>query len=160
MVQIMCRWILVVVALMLLLRLPPAAAAEAAEGYGKVRKVLLHQVDKKGRHTLSPSLYDRDAYQAHLRKHPEEVSAIRFDVHWQARLPARIPLRLRVEVRTARHPKPLVLEREIEPKPWYNRWSSLHLDGEAFRESGGVIAWRASLLQGDRLVGEQKSFLW
>ena len=152
----MHRWIPIAVTLLLL----ASEGAHAATGYGRIRKVLLHQVDRKGRHTLSPSLYDRDAYQAHLRSHPDEVSAIRFDVHWQARLPDRVPLQLRIEVRTARHPKALVLERRIESKPWYNSWSSLHLDGEAFRESGGVIAWRATLWQGERLVSEQKSFLW
>ena len=152
----MRRCIPIAVALLLL----AFDGAQAATGYGRIRKVLLHQVDRKGRHTLSPSLYDRDAYQAHLRSHPAEVSAIRFDVHWQARLPARVPLQLRIEVRTARHPKPLVLERRIEPKPWHQSWSSLHLDGEAFRESGGIVAWRATLWQGESLVAEQKSFLW
>ena len=53
-------------------------ASQAAEG--KIIKVLPHLLDKKGRHTLSPSLYERDAYQAKLRTHPEDISALRFDV--------------------------------------------------------------------------------
>ena len=32
----------------------------------------------------SPSLFDRDAYQAYLREHTNEVSAMRFDIQWQA----------------------------------------------------------------------------
>ena len=33
---------------------------------------------------ISPSLFDRDAYQAYLRQHTNEISAIRFDVLWSA----------------------------------------------------------------------------
>ena len=34
---------------------------------GKISKVLPHWLDLQGRHTLSPSLLERDAYQAKLR---------------------------------------------------------------------------------------------
>ena len=52
---------------------------------GKIVKVLPHFLDAKGRHTLSPSLFERDAYQAQLRAHPEQRSGIRYDIHWRAR---------------------------------------------------------------------------
>ena len=52
------------------------AASAAAELSGKVVKVLPHYLDLEGRHTLSPSLYERDAYQAVLRQHPERRSGI------------------------------------------------------------------------------------
>ncbi len=44
-----------------------ATAWSATAAPAKVIKVLPHFLDQKGRHALSPSLYDRDAYQAHLR---------------------------------------------------------------------------------------------
>lgn len=145
--------------LVLLFLLLPAGVDGATDTV-RIRKVLPHLLDRKGRHAVSPSLYDRDAYQDHLRRHPEEVSALRFDIHWQARMERRQPLQLRLEVRTGRQPKPLVLERTVQPGRWYNSWSSLSLDGEAFRESGGVVAWRATLWQGEQLLAEQRSFLW
>ena len=37
----------------------------------KIAKVLPQLLDDQGRHTVSPSLYGRDAYQALLREHPE-----------------------------------------------------------------------------------------
>ena len=59
-----------------LLTLPFAAVADGA----RVVKVLPHFLDLQGRHTLSPSLFERDAYQALLRKNPGQRSAVRFDV--------------------------------------------------------------------------------
>ena len=47
--------------------------------------MLPHYLDKEGRHTLSPSLYERDAYQAILRQNPEKRGGMRFDVQWKAR---------------------------------------------------------------------------
>ena len=56
------------------------AAASAATG--KVIKVLPQFLDLKGRHSLSPSLYDRDAYQAQLRDTKTNISGMRFAVQW------------------------------------------------------------------------------
>ena len=44
--------------------------ANAAHAEAKISKVLPHWLDKKGRHTLSPSLFERDAYQAQLPRQP------------------------------------------------------------------------------------------
>ena len=49
----------------------------------RVMKVLPQFLDTNGVHTLSPSLYERDAYQAYLREHPDKRSGIRFEVHWR-----------------------------------------------------------------------------
>ena len=38
--------------------------ADACTAASKISKVLPHLLDKQGRHTLSPSLLERDAYQA------------------------------------------------------------------------------------------------
>src|SRR6266705_3403962 len=76
-----------------------ACTLSVEAGTGKVAKVLPHFLDLQGRHTLYPSLYERDAYQALLRQHPEKRSGIRFDVEWRTKGPIWEPLTLRVELR-------------------------------------------------------------
>ena len=135
----------------------------ATAATGRVVKVLPHFLDLQGRHSVSPSLYDRDAYQAQLRKHPEQRSGLRFDVHWRA-TGVSGKLKLRVELRgTAQgtQPRQTTLETEVaRGKSSANRWDSLLLGGEAFKDFGEVTAWRVTLWDGEQLVGEQKSFLW
>ena len=60
------------------------AAATPAPKTGRVVKVLPLFLDLKGHDAISPSLFDRDAYQAFLRQHTNDISAIRFDVLWKA----------------------------------------------------------------------------
>ena len=76
-----------------------AAAFSASAANGKVVKVLPHFLDLKGRHSLSPSLYDRDAYQAKLRQNPALCSGMRFDVLWRGRSATNEMATLRVELR-------------------------------------------------------------
>ena len=82
-----------------LLLIPLATLTDAADA--KVRKVLPSLVDLEGRASLHPSLYERDAYQAYLRKNPELVGGMRFDVHWSAPVAKAQPLELRLELRGA-----------------------------------------------------------
>jgi hypothetical protein len=153
------RWTLCVLSLCFL----TMAASAATEASGKVIKVLPHYLDLEGRHSLSPSLYERDAYQAVLRQHPEKRSGIRFDVQWKAHGPAETPLKLRAELRGSIRDKRLtqtVLEKEVHPGGWFGHWLSLPLTGEEFKNFGDLTAWRVTLWDGDRLLSEQKSFLW
>src|SRR5262245_58449513 len=132
--------------------------AEAATG--RVMKVLPHLLDLKGRHTLSPSLYERDAYQARLRLHPEERSGIRFDVQWKSKGGVWEPLKLVVQLRglpQGELPKEWVLEKAVEPGQWFSQWTSLTLQGLEYKGVGEVTAWRVSLWEGKQLLGEQKS---
>jgi len=57
-----------------------AGSLSASAATGKILKVLPQFLDTKGRNSLSPSLYERDAYQVVLREHPERRSAMRFYV--------------------------------------------------------------------------------
>jgi hypothetical protein len=142
-----------------------AATLSAVAATGRVVKVLPHYLDLKGRHSLSPSLYDRDAYQAQLRQHPEQRSGLRFDVLWRGRAPGGTPLTLRAELRgTAKGNLPTQTTIETEVKVGKSgstsRWAKLTLAGEDYKEFGDVTAWRVTLWNGDQLVAEQKSFLW
>lgn len=134
----------------------------ASADTGRVIKVLPHYLDLQGHHTLSPSLYDRDAYQAQLRQHPDQCSGIRYDIQWKARAAKGTVLKLRVELRGEAKgglPRQTQLEKEVKPG-WFSKWTSLTLGGEDYKKFGEVVAWRATLWDGDHLMGEQKSFLW
>ena|SRR5258708_7995433 len=140
-----------------------AAASASAAASGRVIKVLPHYLDLKGLHTLSPSLYERDAYQAFLRLHPEQRSTLRFDVQWKAKTEVGAGLKLRIELRgiaQGNTPKELVLETPVGPGGFFSHWASLKLTPEQYKQCGEVTAWRATLWDHDELLGEQKSFLW
>jgi hypothetical protein len=137
-----------------------ANAADAVTGH--VFKVLPLLLDQQGRTALSPSLYDRDAYQAQLRQHTNQISAIRYDVLWSAKNAGDAKLKLRLELRGVgplNLPKLKTMEAEVTPG-FFRKWTELKLDGDEYKSFGAVTAWRASLWDGDKLVGEQKSFLW
>lgn len=143
-----------------LLWLGGAVLATAADP--KIYKVLPHLLDDKGRHALSPSLYERDAYQALLRKQPEKVQGLRFDVNWRTPSSITGPLTLRLELRTANRPmvSPVVLETSVKPGFFGRKWNALAVNGDQYREMGSVLAWRATLLEGGREIAVKTSFLW
>ena len=140
-----------------------ALTLSAVAATGRIVKVLPCFLDLKGRHSLSPSLFDRDAYQAQLRLHPELRSAVRFDVHWRV-ASATGKLKLRAELRgtaPGNLPHETKLEIELEPaKSAGGRWTALTLAGEDYKKFGEVTAWRVTLWDGEQMLGEQKSFLW
>ncbi len=139
-----------------------AAAAGAQAATGRVIKVLPQFLDMKGRASISPSLYDRDAYQAQLRQHANQRSAMRFVVQWKAKPHTLAGLKLRVELRgmaEGNEPRQALLETNVTAGR-FSKWTTLTLNGEAYKQFGEVTAWRATLWDGDQLLGEQKSFLW
>jgi hypothetical protein len=148
------------VILLLLGSLSATFASDAASG--RVVKVLPLLLDLKGRDAVSPSLYDRDAYQVYLRQHTNEISAIRFDVLWKASNAGGVKLKLRVELRgvgAGGLPRQMTLEQSVTPG-FFRHWTSLALGGADYKNFGELVAWRATLWSDDRLLGEQKSFLW
>lgn len=147
----------------LILALCCLVSAAASAATGRVIKVLPQFLDLKGRHALSPSLYDRDAYQAYLRSHTNDISGMRFAVQWKTSGASTAPLKLRVEIRGITHgdlPPKIVLEQEVKPGFWFSHWAALPLTGDDYKKIGEVTAWRATLWDGDQMLSEQKSFLW
>ncbi|MDP7049727.1 MAG: hypothetical protein QF721_09765 [Verrucomicrobiota bacterium] len=124
---------------------------------GRISKVLPHWLDLQGRHTLSPSLLERDAYQAQLRADRSLCSGIRFDVKWSKN--NRGNVKLQVELRVTGQTKAIQLEQPIQPTR-RSGWNAITLDGDAFNAIGEIIAWRVLLLDGDTVLAEQRSFLW
>jgi hypothetical protein len=136
-------------------------AAQAATG--KVIKVLPLFLDLKGRQALSPSLYERDAYQAILRQHPEKRSGLRYAIQWKAKGGVWEPLKIRLEVRGIAEgnlPRELTIDKNVEHGGRFSRWSSITLGREEYAVLGEVTAWRVTLWEGEQMLGEQKSFLW
>jgi hypothetical protein len=146
--------------LILLGSLSMAFADEAA--VGRVVKVLPLFLDFKSHDAISPSLYDRDAYQVYLRQHPDQRSAIRFDVLWKASKTGSAELKLWVELRGIGQngmPRQVTLDQVVKPG-FFRHWTSVTLGGEDYKNFGELVAWRVTLWAGDQLLGEQKSFLW
>lgn len=129
---------------------------------GKIAKVLPHVLDQQGRHTLYPSLFERDAYQHQLQQAPNEQSGIRFDIKWKVNGSTESPLKLKVTLRgsEAYRTEPLTLTKEVHSKGWFGTWSRLPLTGKPFEKMGKLMAWRVTLWHGDKLLDEQTSFLW
>jgi hypothetical protein len=138
----------------------PACATNKTTG--NVVKVLPFHLDREGRIAKSPSLFDRDAYQAYLRLHTNEISGVRYDVLWSAKNTGTNTLKVRVELRgfaTSKIPSFKTLETEVKPG-FFRTWTELRLAGNEFIQFGSVTAWRATLWEGDTQLAEQKSFLW
>ncbi len=124
---------------------------------GKISKVLLHWLDLQGRHTLSPSLLERDAYQPKLRADRTLCSGFRFYVKWAKNTSGTVKLQL--ELRVTGEAKPIVRELAVKPSR-RGGWDAVTLDGDAFMAIGKIIAWRMRLLDGDIELAERRSFLW
>jgi hypothetical protein len=152
------RPVLSLITLALILWVTPALG-----GAGKVTKVLPQFLDREGRQSLTPSLYDRDAYQAQLRLHPEQRSGICYNIRCKTKGPFYESLRLRVELRGMAHgdlPSQLTTEQVIEPTGFLGRWMEVYLRGKEYENIGEVTAWRVSLWEGEHVLSEQHSFLW
>lgn len=128
-------------------------------GSHKVMKVLPHLLDLAGRHAPAPSLYERDAHQAFLRANPEQIQGLRFDIQYRASAYYFTP-RLRLEVRGSKAPKTVNFEQPFRRSGWFGRWLRIPVDRETFQRLGDIVAWRATLWDGEKLLAEQKSFLW
>lgn len=155
----MRKWLLAIVLAGVFSLAPVATAAT-----GRIVKVLPEFLDTQGRTSLSPSLYERDAYQAMLRLHPERRSGLRYFVQWQTRGAVWERLTLRLELRgtvEGNLPKQLVIDKVLVNKGRrYSRWAEITLSDQEYKHLGAVTAWRASLWEGSKSLGQQQSFLW
>jgi hypothetical protein len=143
---------------LVILLLLVGASAPAADA-GKVLKVLPQYLDLQGRTSLSPSLYERDAYQAQLRNKPEQRSGIVFNVRWRAAK----ELKMRIEARgiiRGKKPSEVTLEQTVPKHGSFGNWTKHTITGEDFKKLDTLTAWRVTLWDGDQQVSEYKSFLW
>lgn len=139
------------------------AASFGARGEeGRIFKVLPQYLDKQGRHTISASLFGRDAYQAKLRKYPQDRGGMRMAVEWNAHGADNANLKLRVELRglNGNRLRTMTLEKPVVKEGWFRDWSELRLTGTNYDGFGELVAWRASLWDGSKELSSQQSFLW
>ena len=153
-------------ALVLLVSLWLTRAARAdgsAPIAGRVRKVLPLLLNARGQDALSPSLFERDAYQMYLRLHTNEIAAVRYDLQWKATGPKGAAVKIQLELRAiAPDGSPVLetLQTTGTVHGYFSHWSSFKLTGDEYKKVSAAVAWRATVWSGDQLLGEQKSFLW
>ena len=129
-------------------------------------KVLPQYLDLKGRNSVAPSLYERDAYQVYLRDHPDKRSGMRFFVQWKAKGPAAEPLKLRVELRGTAEgnllqtPAPMRLLSQMGDTPGGLAQGLLRgLAGEALAHPGLPASGAARLRPRDRAGSDRHRML-
>lgn len=140
-----------------------AETAADAKPVAVIKKTLRHLLDTQGRHTQSPSLLDRDAYQAHLREHPEEVTGLRYELQIKYSSRPLAPLTIRVEIRHGKAADIQTTTHETKFEPAGRRrsqWARLTIEGEDFQALGDIIAWQVTLWDGESKVASDESFLW
>jgi hypothetical protein len=142
---------------LLLLLAPSLWAAE-----GRVVKVLPEFFDSKGRHALSPSLYERDAYQVIMRKDRSKRGGLGLEVQWKAKNVDWNNLKLRAEMRglvgdTIRN---VTIEEPAKKSGLFGNWAELKIDRADYATFGELVAWRVTLWEGEHKLGELQSFLW
>jgi hypothetical protein len=137
-------------------------ALSARAGEGRVIKVLPQLLDKQGRHALSPSLYERDAYQFILRRAPSKQAALRLAIQWKAKNVDSSKLKLRAEMRglIGAELHSITVEEPVQKTGYFSKWSEIKIEGAKFHEFGQLVAWRVSLWEGDKQLSQMQSFLW
>jgi hypothetical protein len=123
-------------------------------------KVLPQFIDQQGRVALNPSLYERDAYQAYLRTHPEERAGLSFAVQWKSRDTRQTLLRLELRGNRGKNGTTAMIEEPVRHRGLFGSWSRVTLTADAYKNLGELSAWRATLWDGETMLAEQKSFLW
>lgn len=131
-------------------------------GEGSIVKMLPLLLSTNRQDALSPSLFDRDAYQVYLRAHTNEITAVRYDVLWRVKHPGAAKYKLRLELHgpvVNGKPRQKVMEMEVKPT-FFRHWDSLVMAGDEYKNFGEAVAWRVTLWADNQMLAEQKSFLW
>lgn len=126
----------------------------------KILKVLPHYLDLNGKHAVSPSLFDRDAYQAFLMKNPEKCSGLRFDINWRAFKTQNLVIKIEMRGSADNGAKVYTVEKPLKKETFWGNWTTVYYTGENFKQLGKLLAWRVTLWRNGDILSEQKSFLW
>lgn len=144
------------IVILCLLAVVPVASAKNS----RIVKVLPQFLDQNGKNAVAPSLYERDAYQAHLREHPELRSGLGFFVQWKGKKHQQLLMRVEMRGVFGNVTKFRIVEEPVQKEGWFSTWTTVKFTGPDYKQFGDLIAWRVTLLEGDQVISEQKSFLW
>ncbi len=148
------RWVALFSALL------TAGCAILSTGPGHIDKVLVHYLDGEGRHARGGTLLDRDIFQRELRDSPSRIAAVRFDIKWAGTALDANATRLRVEIRGTKQIVPIVIEQPAGIPRQMARWTGVALSPAEYQKLGALESWRVSLIEGNRTISHQQSFLW
>lgn len=128
----------------------------------RILKVLPHFLDLEGRHTVNPSLFDRDAYQFELRQNPALRGGLRFDVLWRTTPTRPGAFTLKLELRGSKAPEqsPVILTTRAFARGGFSQWTRVPVRGNNYEALGELLAWRVTLWREEEQLAEQTSFLW
>ena len=147
----------------------PSALGASSAGAGdaptppiRILKVLPHFLDRDGKHSVNPSLFDRDAYQFELRQNPALRSGLRFDVLWKTSPGNPAALTVKLELRGSKAPEqaPVIVTARGFSRGGFSQWTRIPIRGKDYEALGELLAWRVTLWRDDQQVAEQTSFLW
>ena len=124
--------------------------------------MLPHYLDDQGRHTLSPDLFQRDAYQEYLFQNPEVVSTVRYDAFWGAFASKQGPDTVRLDLRGTRNGEPTdhSIEAAVADNRRGRKWVGVTVSPEDYAGIGRVVAWRLVASKDGQEVETARSFLW
>ncbi|MBL9134520.1 MAG: hypothetical protein JNK85_01565 [Verrucomicrobiales bacterium] len=140
----------------------PAAQGKSRPPTARILKVLPHFLDRQGRHSINPSLMDRDAYQFELRRDPALRSGMRFDILWKTPPGNPAALTVKLELRGSKAPQqaPVVVTSRAFSRGGFSQWTRVPLPKADYEALGELSAWRVTLWKDEEKLAEQTSFLW
>ncbi len=138
-----------------LLVIAGCGTAKRSMGTGII-KVLPHYLDNDGQHTDGPTLLHRDVYQRELKRNPDLVHGVRYDVNWRGG-----EVTLRLELRSTKsNSKPMMVEQKVGSDLVRAHWTPILIEAKTYRSFGQPEAWRVSLWRGEEMLDDQVSALW
>jgi len=96
-------------------------------------------------------------YQNKLRKNPDLVRAMRYDVNWQGTGEVKVRLELRS---TKAGVETMIIEKAEIASFRRTHWTPILIDAATYKSFGQPESWRVTLWQDGDQVDAQASFLW
>jgi hypothetical protein len=133
---------------------------EDVDGFS-VKKVNHEYIDLQGNTTGAIGSFVLKArYQKEIESTPQ-VTGMRFHVMWGA--PSENPITVKLETRgvdgdTGKETRQSWIK--SYPIDADRGTTVFDITGESWKKQGKMMAWRATLLQGEQVMAERKSFLW
>jgi len=145
-----------------LMAVSPAEEVSLQKGY-KIAKVNVEFLDEQGDETSAfGDLVEKARYQRKLERSNKYI-AIRYHILWRAPSTPTPDLAVKLEARgmdkTGRETTE-TLTKSYPQKDHFSGWAVLDIRGDALKNFGKPMAWKATILRGGQPMAERKSFTW